>query len=171
VQVKGESTPLRAWESRPDTAPPTPLARPSPPLCSAVRRGQQQPRGTVPPTPVQPTRRTLEKGRRSPRREDEQLRHVVQGQRRDVGPARPVTSFAIGPVRPYPPSPTPSRPLCHHPGCCGSMRRRDAATPATVPPYGLASTAPSSPHTGGRQTGDFYTTTLEAAPRRAQDTP
>jgi hypothetical protein len=76
AQVKGESTPLRAWESRPDTAPPTPLAKPSPPLCNAVRRGQQQPRGTVPPTPVRPTHHTLEKGRRSPRREDEQLRHT-----------------------------------------------------------------------------------------------
>jgi hypothetical protein len=43
VQVKGESTPLRAWESRPGTAPLTPLARPSPPLCNTVRRGQQQP--------------------------------------------------------------------------------------------------------------------------------
>jgi hypothetical protein len=76
AQVKDESTPLRVWESRPGTAPPTPLARPSPPLCNVVRRGQQQPRGTVPPTPVRPTRRTLEKGRRNPRREDEQLRHA-----------------------------------------------------------------------------------------------
>jgi hypothetical protein len=57
----------------------------------------------------------------------------VQGQRRDVRPAGPITSVAISPVRPSPPSPTPSRPLCHHPGRCGSMRRRDAATPATVP--------------------------------------
>jgi hypothetical protein len=76
AQVKGESTPLHAWESRPGTAPPTPVARPSPPLCDAVRHGQQQPRGTMPPTPVRPARRTLEKGRRSPRKENEQLRHV-----------------------------------------------------------------------------------------------
>jgi hypothetical protein len=40
IQVKGESTPLRAWESCPGTTPPTPVARPSPPLCDAVRRGQ-----------------------------------------------------------------------------------------------------------------------------------
>jgi hypothetical protein len=66
AQVKDESTPLRAWESRPGTAPPTPLARPSPPLCNPVRQGQQQPRGTVPPTPVRPMRCTLEKGRWSP---------------------------------------------------------------------------------------------------------
>jgi hypothetical protein len=76
AQVKDESTPLRAWESRPGTAPPTPLARPSPPLCNTMRRGQQQPRGTMPPTPVRPMRRTLEKGRRSPRREDEQPHHA-----------------------------------------------------------------------------------------------
>jgi hypothetical protein len=76
AQVKDESTPLRAWESRPSTAPPTPLARPTPPLCNAVRPGQQQPCGTVPPTPVRPTCRTLEKGQRSPRREDEQLHHT-----------------------------------------------------------------------------------------------
>jgi hypothetical protein len=75
VQVKGESAPLRAWESCPGTAPPTPAERPSPPLCDTMRHGQQQPRGTVPPTPVRPTRPTLEKGRRSPRREDKQLRH------------------------------------------------------------------------------------------------
>jgi hypothetical protein len=51
------------------------------------------------------------------------------------------------------------------------MRRRDAATPATVPPYDLASTAPSSLHTGGRRTGDLRTAALEAAPGRAQDAP
>jgi hypothetical protein len=62
VQVKGKSTPLRAWESRPATAPPIPVARPSPPLCDAVRHGQQPPRGTVPTTPVRPAHRTLEKG-------------------------------------------------------------------------------------------------------------
>jgi hypothetical protein len=61
AQVKGESTPLRAWESHPGTAPPTPLVRPSPPLCDAMRRGQQQLRCTVPPTPVRRTRHTLEK--------------------------------------------------------------------------------------------------------------
>jgi hypothetical protein len=171
AQVKDESTPLRAWESRHGTAPPTPLVRPSPPLCNAVRQGQQQPRGTVPPTPVRPMRRTLKKGWWSPRRESERLRHAVQGQHCDVGPAGPVTSVAISTVRPSPPSPTPSRPLHHHPRHCGSMRRRDAATLATVPPYGLTSTAPSSPHTGGRRTGDLNTATLEAAPGRAQDAP
>jgi hypothetical protein len=46
----------------------------------------------------------------------------TQGQRRDVGPAGPVTSVSIDPVRPSPPSPTPSRPLHHHPRRCGSVR-------------------------------------------------
>jgi hypothetical protein len=95
----------------------------------------------------------------------------MQGQRRDVGLAGPVTSVSIGPVRPSPPSPMPSRPLHHHPRRCGSVRRRDTATPATVHPYGPTSMTPSSPHTGGRKTGDLYTATLEAAPGRAQDTP
>jgi hypothetical protein len=149
AQVKDESTPLRPQKSHPGTAPPTPLARTSPPLCDAVRRGQQQPHGTVPPTPVRLTRRTLEEGQRSPRREDEQLLRTRKGLRRDIKPVGAVTSVAIGPVRPPPSSPTPSRPLHHHPRRCGSVRRQDAATPATVPPYGLTSMAPSSPHTSG----------------------
>jgi hypothetical protein len=37
--------------------------------------------------------------------------------------------------------------------------------------YGLTSTAPSSPHTGGHQTGDPHAATLEVAPGRAQDVP
>jgi hypothetical protein len=57
----------------------------------------------------------------------------TQGQCRDVEPAGPVTPVAISPVRPSPPSPTPSRPLHHRPRRCGSVRRRDAATPAIMP--------------------------------------
>jgi hypothetical protein len=88
----------------------------------------------------------------------------VQEQRRDARSAGPVISVAIGPVRPSPPSPTPSQPLHRHPRRRGSVRRRDTTTPAVVPPYGLASTAPSSPHRGGPRTGDLYTATLEAVP-------
>jgi hypothetical protein len=95
----------------------------------------------------------------------------VQAQRCDARPAGSVTPVAIGPVRLSPPSQVPSRPLHRHPRHGGSRRRRDATTPATVPPYGLASIAPSSPHTCGRRTRDRYTTTLEAAPGRAQDAP
>jgi hypothetical protein len=70
----------------PDTVPPTPLVRPSQPLCDVVRHDQRQSRGTVPPTPVRPTRRTLERGR---------LLHAHTGLRRDVGPTGPVTSVAL----------------------------------------------------------------------------
>jgi hypothetical protein len=109
--------------------------RPSPPLCDDVRHGQRQSLGTVPPTPVRPTRRALERGWRSPRREDRQLLHAHTRLRHDVGPAGPVTSVAIGPVRPSPPSQ-------HHPGHCitisytvgGGMGRQDAATPDAVRP-------------------------------------
>jgi hypothetical protein len=92
-----------------------------PAIVRAVRHGQRQSRGTVPPTPVRPTRRTLERGRRSPRREDERRLHARTGLRRDVGLAGPVTSVAIGPVRPSPRSPTPSRALHHHPQHCGGQ--------------------------------------------------
>jgi hypothetical protein len=118
--------PRRAWESRPGTTPPTSLERPSPPLCDAMQHGRQQPRGIVPPTPVRLTHRYLEKGQRSPRRRDGRLLHARTGLCRDVGPAEPVTSVAIGPVPPSPPS-------RRHPRCCGSMRREDTTTPATVP--------------------------------------
>jgi hypothetical protein len=71
-----------------------------------------------------------------------------------------------------PPSPSalcdyPRRPRCH-PGHCIAI---PDTVEATVPPYGLASTAPSSPHTGGCRTRDRNTATLEAAPGRAQDAP
>jgi hypothetical protein len=130
AQVKDVSTPLRAWESHPDTAPPTPLARPSLPLCRAVRRGQQQPRGTVPSTPVRPTRRSLEEGRRSPRREDEQLLRARTGLRRDVKPVGAVTSIAIGPVRPSPPS-------RRHPGHCTNIPDAVGACGNRTPPRRL----------------------------------
>jgi hypothetical protein len=109
--------------------------RPSPSLCNAVRHGQQQPYGTVPPTPVRPTRRTLERGRRSPRMEDGRLLHALTGLRRDAGPTGPVTSVAIGPMRPSPSSPTPSRALHHHPQHCGGGGGgHNATTPGVVGP-------------------------------------
>jgi hypothetical protein len=111
AQVKDESTPRRAWESCPGTILPTPLVRPSPPLCDAVRHCRRQSRDTVPPTPVQLTRRALERGRRSPRRGDRRLLRARSGLRRYIKLAGPVTSVAIDPVRPSPPSQ-------HHPGHC-----------------------------------------------------
>jgi hypothetical protein len=89
----------------------------SPPLCDTVWRGQQPPRGTVPPIPVRPARRTLEKGRQNPRRGDAQLLCAHAGQRRDVRPVGAVTSVAIGPVR-------PSRPLHHRTRRCGTCGDR-----------------------------------------------
>jgi hypothetical protein len=97
----------------------------SPPLCDAVRRGQQLPRGTVPPTPVRPAPRALEKGRWNPRTDNTQLLCTRAGRRRDVRPVGAVTSVAIGPVR-------PSQPLHHHTrrfGTCGDR------TPPRQPLY------------------------------------
>jgi hypothetical protein len=86
----------------------------SPPLCDTVQHGQQPPRGTVPPTPVRPAHRTLEKGRRNPRREDARLLCARTGRRRDVRPVGVVTSVVIGPVRPSPPP-------RHHPRHCNTI--------------------------------------------------
>jgi hypothetical protein len=58
----------------------------------------------------------------------------AQGQRRDVGPAGPVTSVAISPVRPSPPPPTPNPALHHHHQHCGGTGRQDAAMSAAVRP-------------------------------------
>jgi hypothetical protein len=104
AQVKDESTPRRAWESHPGAVPPTPPVRPSPPLCDTMRHGRCQSCDTVPPTLIQLTRRALERGRRNPRRGDRRLFHACPGLRRDVRPAGPVTSVAVGPVRPSLPS-------------------------------------------------------------------
>jgi hypothetical protein len=98
----------------------------TPPLCDPVRRGQQPSRGIVPPTPIRPAHLTLEKGRRNPQRDDARLLCPRTGRRRDVRPVGAVTFVAVSPVR-------PSWPLHHHTRRCGSMRRRDTATPATVP--------------------------------------
>jgi hypothetical protein len=73
-------------------------------MCDTVRHGQQPPRGTVPPIPVRPAHRTLEKGWQNPRREDTRLLHARTGRRRDVMSVGAVTSISIGPVRPSPPS-------------------------------------------------------------------
>jgi hypothetical protein len=79
----------------------------------------------------------------------------AQGRRRDVGPAGPVTSIAIGPVRPSASSPTPSRALHHHLLHCGGTGRQDAATPAAVRPA-----ASRQPH----PRANVRTTTTRATP-------
>jgi hypothetical protein len=79
----------------------------------------------------------------------------AQGQRRDVGPVGPVTSVAIGPVRPCPLSPTPSWALHHHLLHCGGTGRQDAATPTAVRPV-----ASRQPH----PRANVRTTTTRATP-------
>jgi hypothetical protein len=114
------------------------------PLCDTVRRGQQPPCGTIPLTPVRQAHRTLEKGRWNPRRDDARLLCARTRRRRDVRPAGGVTSVAISPVRPSPPSQ-------RHPGHCITIP--DAVEHAATGHchadhcalYGLMSTAPS-PH-------------------------
>jgi hypothetical protein len=142
----------------------------SPPLCDAVRHGQQPPRGTVPPTPVRPVHHTLEKGWQNPRRDDVQLLYARTGRRRDVRPVGAVTSVAIGPVRPSP------SPRCH-PGHCITIpdAMEHAATghhhASHCASYGLPSTTPSSQPAGGGLTSALYATTLEVVPVRARDAP
>jgi hypothetical protein len=127
IRVKGESMPLRTWESCPATAPPTPTARPSPPLCDAVRRGQPPPRGIVPPTPVRPAHRTLEKGQRNLRRDDAQLLCARTGWRRDIRPVGTVTSVAINPVR------SPLSPQRHPDHCITILDAIEASGDGTPP--------------------------------------
>jgi hypothetical protein len=170
VQVKGESTPLRAWESCPGTALPTPVARPSQPLCDAVQHDQQPSCDTVPPTPVRPAHRTLEKGRRDPRREDVRLLHTCTGRHRDVRPVGAVASVAISPVRPSPP---PRR----HPGHCITIPDAVEACGEGTPPRQplclvrthVNGTLESS--CGQPSNEQPLRHPLEATPGHAQDTP
>jgi hypothetical protein len=104
------------------------LGRPSPPLCSTVRRGPCQLRDTVPPTPIRLTRRALEGGPAAPSNVFPLLTqgHVVTSGRRDRS------------------SPSLST-LCDHPRHCRTTpdtmttsrrywgaRGQDVATTATV---------------------------------------
>jgi hypothetical protein len=66
----------------------------------------------------------------SPRREDEQLLHARTGLRRDVKPVGVVTSVAIGPVRPFPPS-------RRHPGHCTNIPDAVGACGDRTPPHRL----------------------------------
>jgi hypothetical protein len=66
------------------------------------------------PTLVRPARRTLERGRRSPRKGEGCLSRAHPGRRRDVRPVRRVPSVTIDPVE-------PSIPARRHPGRCNTI--------------------------------------------------
>jgi hypothetical protein len=138
----------------------------SPPLCDTVRHGQQPPRGNVPPTPVQPAHRTLEKGRRNPRREDARLLRAHTGRRRDVRPVGAVTSVAISPVQPSPPQ------RCHPSHCITIPDVVEACCDGTPPRQPLCLVRPYVNITlessrDNPRTSNLYATPLEATPGHA----
>jgi hypothetical protein len=124
-----------------------PRGNPSPPLWGTVRYGQCQPRGTVLPTPVRLTRRTLKPFPRE-----------SAGSNHDVRP--------VG---------TPSLPLWHHVGHCydnsdavehAGMGRHNACQCAL---YGSPSTASSRLPVNA--TANHYAFTLEAVSVQVRDMP
>jgi hypothetical protein len=121
VQVKGKSMPLRAWNHAPALLRQLPwrgYPRHCAMLCGMVSNNLV---ALCHPLPY---------GRRAaPSRKDggalegkvNSYATPMQERHRDARPAGSVTSIAIGPVRPSPPSPTPSRPLHRHPRRCRSV--------------------------------------------------
>jgi hypothetical protein len=162
--------PLRAWESCPGTAPPTPVARPSPPLCDLCGVVSNRPAALYHPLPY---------GRRTaPSKKDSgTLERMTQDY------SAPARDDAITPGQWERSPPSPSA-LCDHP-------HHHDAIPATASPYptlwkhatkghrhashralyDLMSTTPSNPHADGPRTSNLYATPLEATPGRTQDTP
>jgi hypothetical protein len=145
------------------------LGRPSPPLCNTVRRGWCRPRDAVPPTSVRLTHRALEGG----------------GGAAEPSNAFPVTTkdYAVTSGRRERSSPSLSA-LCGHPRHCSATPGTATTTPTLLERMGTGRrhachgtsykpplTAPSSRPTGSGRTTNLYTTTLEAAPVRAQDAP
>jgi hypothetical protein len=158
IQVKGKPTPLRAWESCPATAPPTPRHYAT--LCGVV---SNRPAALYHPLPY---------GRRpAPSKKDsgtlEGITHNYFAPARD-------DAVMSGQWEGSPPSPSA---LCGHPGHCTTIP--DAMEHAAIghrhashcTSYSLPSTAPSCRPAGGGLTSALYATTLEAAPVRAQDAP
>jgi hypothetical protein len=85
--------------------------RPSPMLCGSCAVRSVSAHDTVPPSPVPPPRRPLERGWRNPRKGYDHLPRTRPGRCRDVRLAKRVPSVTFGPVRPSPS-------LCRHPGRC-----------------------------------------------------
>jgi hypothetical protein len=140
IQVKGESTPLRVWESCPGTTPPTP--RRCATLCGMV---SNHPAAMY--HPLQYSRRT------APSKKDG---GTLEGKTHDYSAPTRDDAVTSGQWERSPPSPLA---LCNHPHHSGAI-------PATASPYptlwkhaatghrhashcalyGLMSTSPSSPH-------------------------
>jgi hypothetical protein len=161
VQIKGESTPLRAWESCPGTP------RRCATLCGMVSNHL-----AALYHPLRYSRRT------APSKKDG---GTLEGKTHDYSAPARDSAVTSGLWEHSPPSPSA---LCDNPD------HRDAI-PATASPYStlwkhaatghrhasncalydVMSTAPSSPHADGPQTSNLYATPLEATPGHAQDTP
>jgi hypothetical protein len=131
-----------------------------------VRRGRCQPRDTVPPTSVWLTRRALEGGPAEPSN------------------AFPVTTqdYAVTSGRRERSSPSLSA-LCGHPRHCSATPGTATTSPTLLERTGTGRRharhcasyrpplmTPSNRPAGGGRTANLHTTTLEAAPVRAQDT-
>jgi hypothetical protein len=83
-----------------------------------------------------PACRTLERGWQNPRKGYRHLFGAHTGRRRDIRPARHVSSVAISPVRPSPP-------LRHHPKHCSAIL--GALKPGTIRRCHIRRSATSSP--------------------------
>jgi hypothetical protein len=123
----------------------------------------------MPPTLVRPARRTLERGRRSPRKGYGRPSRAP-GRCRDVGPVRRISSspsVLCGHPRHHdaiPGTAAPSPTLWEY----GTTRHRHAYCCA---PYGFPSAAPSSQRTDDDQGRSSHTATLKVVPGRIRGTP
>jgi hypothetical protein len=132
-----------------------------------MRRGRCQPRDTVPPTSVRLTRRALEGGPAEPSN------------------AFPMTTqdYTVTSGRWERSSPSLST-LCGHPCHCSATPGTAMTSPTLLErtgtgrrhachcaSYGPTLTAPSNRPGGGGRIANLHTTTLEAAPVKAQNTP
>jgi hypothetical protein len=129
---------------------------PSPLLWGTVRHGQCQLRGTVPPTPVQLTRRALERGPAAP---SNHFLVNLQGQAMTLG-RRNAIPVTVDPVRPPPFLQHHAGHYYNNSGAVGRTRTRRRHACHCIP-YGSPSTASSSP--SEYATANHYALTLEAA--------
>jgi hypothetical protein len=144
------------------------LGKTIPPLYDTVRRGQCQPRDTVPPTFVRLTRRALEGG--GPSNGGGCFFYGYTGLHRDVRPAGTVFFVAVSLVRPSPPL---QRRAGYYDDIPNAVEAHGDMTSPRPPLYLVRtpSTPPSSRPADGGRAANLRTTTLEAAPVWAQDSP